>query len=176
MARREMTEHEKGPGQAIELAGRHRIEVHQEGDGHVVRLVIPDGSTPISIEVTSRGVVLKIDGPGIALQASGALSLSADRLSLRGRQGVEIASDGDLQLAVAGELHSHAAAHVVRAERGCVDVKASDDVRLSGERVMVNCDETVQRYYREPPALTPPEPAPKALSAAPEQTPANKPG
>jgi hypothetical protein len=164
------------PTTDLELAGRHRLLVEQTDEGHVVRLVTADGSTPIRIAVTSQGVALMLDGPKIALQASGALSLSAETLTLQGRSGVEIASGGDLTMAVAGDLHSHAYAHVVRAERGCVDVKASDDVRLSGERVMVNCDETVNRYFREPQILNQRGPTPEALPGAAPQTPANKPG
>jgi hypothetical protein len=48
---------------------------------------------------------------------------------------------------VAGDLTSRARAQVLRADAGSVDIKASDDVTLVGERVMVNCDETVDRHF-----------------------------
>jgi hypothetical protein len=150
---------------ALELAGDHRLLVARTDQGHCVRIVPPGGATAIVIDVTSQGITLRVDGPEIAIHASGALSLSADQLRLEGRRGVAIASGGDLEIAVAGDARSHARAHLVRAEAGTVAVKASDDVTLSGERVMVNCDETVDRYFREPSALdrrpsTPAIPAP----------------
>lgn len=116
-----------------------------------MRLVTPDGATPIVIEVTNGGVTLRIGAAQVAVEAAGDLSLSADRLALRGRRGVSVSSGGDLELVAAGDLQSRAEAHLLHAERGSVDVKASDDVKLAGERVMVNCDETVDRHFRPMP-------------------------
>jgi hypothetical protein len=159
---------------ALKLAGRNRLVITKTGAAHTLQLVTSDGATPICIEVTSRGIALRIDGPEVALHAAGRLSLSAQKLVLKGSRGIEIASGGDLKIAATGELRSDAGGHVVRAVRGSVDVKASDDVKLSGERVMVNCDETVDRYYREPAALAPREA--NALAAKTPQTGSNKPG
>lgn len=151
---------------ALDLAGRHRMWVDPVPDGHVVRFVTPEGAVPIAVVVTAAGITLKLDSPTVTLEASGTLNLSADRLLLGGRQGVEIASGGAMTLAAAGELSSVARAHAIRAEQGSVAVKASDDVKLSGERVMVNCDETIDRYYRQPTV-------PTALPSAPEPEPAS---
>jgi hypothetical protein len=134
----------------LELADRHRLLIDQTEGGNELRLISPDGSTPITLEISSRGVVLRIESPGIALHASGNLSLSAEHLTLHGRTALSLASGGDLHLDAAGDLHSSAQAQVLRAERGGVEVKATDDVKISGERVMVNCDETVDRYQRLP--------------------------
>jgi hypothetical protein len=134
----------------LELAARHRLQIDQTEEGNELRLISPDGSTPITLEITSRGVVLRIESTGIALHASGNLSLSAEHLTLQGRTALSLTSGGDLHLDAAGDLHSRAQAQVLRAEQGCVEVKASDDVKISGERVMVNCDETVDRYDGDP--------------------------
>jgi hypothetical protein len=96
--------------------------------------VTPAGSTPITIEVTARGVTLRVEAPEIALHASGDLSLSAETLKVEGRRVLTLASGGELAVA---------------AEGGSVSVEASDDVKLTSERVMVNCDETIDRYYRD---------------------------
>jgi hypothetical protein len=158
----------------LKLAGQHRLVVSKSAERHTLQLVTTSGSNPITIEVTSEGIALKIEGPDIALQASGALSLSAQKLRLEGRGGVEIASGGDLRVAAEGTLTNHAGAIVNRAVRGCIDVKASDDVKLSGERVMVNCDDTVNRYYREPSRLDQPAQAKAALPEASRQAKASK--
>ncbi|HVY37303.1 MAG TPA: hypothetical protein VHM31_05190 [Polyangia bacterium] len=139
------------PSQTLDLAGRHQLVVERSDRGDSLRLVSPDGATPIVIEVTSGGVTLRIGAPHVAIEAAGDLSIAADRLALRGRQEVSVSSGGDLQLVAAGDLESRAQGQLLRAERGSVDVKASDDVKLAGERVMVNCDETVDRYFRPPP-------------------------
>lgn len=139
-----------GP-ETLELTGRHRLLLERSNQGDSLRLVTPDGSTPIVIEVTSAGVTLRISAPNVALEAAGDLSIGADRLALRGRREVSVSSGGDLELTAAGDMQSRAEGHLLHAQRGSVDVKASDDVKLAGERVMVNCDETVDKYFRPPP-------------------------
>jgi hypothetical protein len=136
--------------EAVELAARHRLLIEHAPAGDSLRLVAPDGSVPITIAVTAEGVTLRIDAPRISLDTSGDLSISADRLTLQGRRELQVVSGSDLKLTAAHDLHTHAQAHIVRSERGSVDVKASDDVKLSGERVLINCDETVNRLYRPP--------------------------
>lgn len=158
----------------LKLAGQHRLVVSKSAERHTLQLVTTSGANPITIEVTNEGIALKIDGPDIALQASGTLSLSAQNLRLEGCGGVEIVSGGDLRIAAEGTLTNHAGALVNRADRGCIDVKASDDVKLSGERVMVNCDGTVNRYFREPPRLDQPAQVKVALPEASRQAKASK--
>lgn len=137
--------------QTVELTGRHRLLLERSEQGDSLRLVTPDGATPIVIEVSQSGVTLRIAAPNVALEAAGDLSIGADRLALRGRREVTVSSGGDLELVAAGDMQSRAEAHLLHAQGGSVDVKASDDVKLAGERVMVNCDETVDRYFRPPP-------------------------
>lgn len=137
--------------QTLELTGRHQLLIERSERGDSLRLVSPDGATPIVIEVSNGGVTLRIGAPNVAIEAAGDLSIAADRLALRGRREVSLSSGGDLELVAAGDLESRAQGQLLRAERGSVDVKASDDVKLAGERVMVNCDETVDRYFRPPP-------------------------
>ena len=139
------------PSETLELTGRHQLLLERSDRGDALRLVTPDGATPIVIEVTNAGVTLRIAAPNVALEAAGDLAIGADRLALRGRRGVSVSSGGDLELVAAGDLQSRAAAHLLHSQAGSVDVKASDDVKLVGERVMVNCDETVDRYFRPPP-------------------------
>jgi hypothetical protein len=134
----------------LELASKHRLEIEKIGGGEEIRLVAPDGAVPVTIEVTAEGVVLRLGSVNVALRAAKDLSISAEHLILEGRSGVEVASGRDLELDVGGDLRSTAQQQFIRAERGSVDVHASDDVKLAGERVLVNCDETVDRYYRKP--------------------------
>lgn len=134
--------------QVLDLSAQYRLLVDQTERGTALRLVSPNGTTPLVLEITDQGVVLRVDSPSIALHSSGDLSLSAEHLSLRGRSGLTLASGGDLQVEAEGDLTTRAQSQVVRAELGSVEIKASDDVKLVGERVLVNCDETVDEYHR----------------------------
>jgi len=136
--------------QEVQLAGRHRLIVRRTETGEAIQLLTPDGSAPLTIEITSAGVRVHLAAPSVALETQGDLTLSADRLTLHGRKGLALTSGGDLDLAAKGDLHSTAQAQVLRAEQGEVNIKASDDVRVTGERVMVNCDETID-YFRPKP-------------------------
>jgi hypothetical protein len=131
------------------MPGSNRLVVTRKRVADRLQLIAADSSAPITIEVTRQGIALKIDGPDVALHASGALSLSARRLVLAGSEAVEIAGGREVQIHTAGELRSEAGWQTLRASHGTIDVKASDDVKLSGERVMVNCDDTVNRYFRD---------------------------
>jgi len=144
-----LEEPEKGD-QEVQLAGRHRLIVRRTERGDAVQLLTPDGAAPLTIEITSAGVRIQLAAPSVALETQGDLTLSADHLTLHGRKGLALTSGGDLDLAAKGDLHSTAQAQVLRAEQGEVNIKASDDVRVSGERVMVNCDETID-YFRPKP-------------------------
>lgn len=76
-------------------------------DRSLVRLEGPQGIC-LAIEITEAGPVLRFEGPGLAFHAAGALTISADSVSIQAR-------------------------------RGDVRVTANDDVKLNGERVLLNC-------------------------------------
>jgi hypothetical protein len=136
----------------LQLAAAHRLVIAPiDKGGDALRLIAPDGSIPLIVNITSQGVELQISSLGISLHTSGDLIISADHLRLEGRNGLALASGSDLDLTAAHDLNSRAQAQMIAAEQGGVDVRASDDVKLSGERVMVNCDETVDKIYRAPP-------------------------
>jgi hypothetical protein len=133
---------------SIELAGRHRLILERGGECDTVKFVTPQGGVPLSIEVSPTGVTLKVADANVSLEAAGTLSISARNLVLKGREGLMLSSDGHLDVTAGGDMRSRAQAQIIRAERGPVDVKATDDVKLSGERVMINCDETVDVHFR----------------------------
>jgi hypothetical protein len=102
---------------ALELAGGHRLHLARQGEGSDrLRLETPGGAVALSIEVRDGGVTLALEGVDLTLRSSGRLALEAERLALVGRSGLDLVSS-----------------------RGDVRLRANDDVRLNGERVMVNC-------------------------------------
>jgi hypothetical protein len=122
----------------LDLPGRQRLLVEREPDASVLRIFGSDGRVTLSIEVTESGPVLCFEG-GLEVRASGALDFAAQRVAIRGREGVRIESGGDAHIRAEGDLHSEARVQNVRARLGNVNVKANDDVKLRGERIRLNC-------------------------------------
>lgn len=130
---------EGGPQTGLALAGQHRVELRRGDALDTLELIGRDGRVVLSIEVSERGPVLRFEGAGLAIKASGDLSLEAKRLSLHAEEALALSTGGDLQLTAAGDLHSVARVQTITAELGDVRVEANDDVRIDGERVLVNC-------------------------------------
>ena len=98
--------------------GHHLIVEGSQEDGPGPRSLIHlrgPGPVQLTIELTAAGPVLWFQGPALTLNAGGALVLSAESVSIHARQ--------DLQLSAGGEVR----------------VQANDDVKLNGERVLLNC-------------------------------------
>lgn len=127
-----MTANESG----LALAHGQRLAVET---GNVLRLFGADGQTTLTVLITPAGPVLQFSG-GLEIRTDGDLGLSGKRLALHGREGVAISTGGDMLLHADRDLHSMARIQNITAELGNVNVKANDDVRINGERVLVNCD------------------------------------
>lgn len=100
----------------------------------------PTGRLTLSLLMTPEGPVLRIAGVGVKVDVEGDLSFSADQVKLTGRERVDIVSGGEFHLDVAGRAFQNARSHEMISELGDIRLKANDDVRLEGERVMVNCE------------------------------------
>jgi hypothetical protein len=138
---RAVAETEPVPGY-IPLAGRHTLAIEKSPTGNTLQLRGKDGKVCISIEVTEKGAVLRFEGPSLSLQTTGELSIEADSLSITTRKNISLTTQGSLQLNAQGDLRSHARTQHIVSDYGNVNLKANDDVRLNGERVLVNCVET----------------------------------
>ncbi len=100
---------------ALALACGHQLILETgRNDRSLVHLRGPQG-IHLTIEVTEAGPVLRFDGPGLSFHTAGALAISAETVSIHGRQGLSLTAGGDVQ------------------------VTANDDVKLNGERVLLNC-------------------------------------
>lgn len=124
---------------AIELAGRHQVHIRRGEQLDTLELIGRDGKVVFAIEVSERGPVLRFEGPGLTLRAAGDLALEAETLSLRADKALSLRSGGDLHIHADGDLHSSARVQHIQAELGDVSIDANDDVRIDGERVLVNC-------------------------------------
>ncbi|HEY0137070.1 MAG TPA: hypothetical protein VGB85_23465 [Nannocystis sp.] len=134
-----MKEGDDRPEPQIELAGQHRVEIRRAPGSDTLELIGRDGRLVLAIEISERGPVLRFEGPALTLRASGELALEARHLTLRADESLALVSGGDLHLVAAGDLHSTARIQTITAELGDVKIEANDDVRIDGERVLVNC-------------------------------------
>jgi hypothetical protein len=123
----------------LQLAGSQELLVDHGQNHSRLRILGPDGAVRLAIEITAEGPVLRIEGTGVKLEVAGKLALEAETLALVGRRELALCTSGDLRITAQGDLHSTARIQNISAELGNVNVKANDDVKLNGERVMVNC-------------------------------------
>lgn len=135
-----MSDDESAPARTgLELVGQHRIELRRDPAVDTVELIGRDGKVVLAIEISEAGPVLRFEGAGLTLRAAGDLALQARRLTLHADESLALSTGGDLELAAAGDLRSTARVQTITAELGDVRVEANDDVRIDGERVLVNC-------------------------------------
>lgn len=142
-----MTSDESNPPN-VPLTGGRELRIERGEGQDVLHVLDPLGQSQITIEVTAAGTVVRASGPKLRLESAGELELSAKKLSLdaeqisvRARAGLDLHSESDARLSADGALETSGRSQLHRAELGSVRVQANDDVRLDGERVMVNCEE-----------------------------------
>lgn len=123
----------------LELIGGQRLQLERLPDANVLKVLGPGGAVKLTIYVTPSGPVLHIDGDGLEIRCSGALAIDAQHLILRGREGLELSTDGDAAVRCKRDLHVDARAQSFSAELGDVKICANDDVILNGERIRMNC-------------------------------------
>lgn len=133
-----------GPGRepersSVALVGDHTMRLIRDPGRDVLRVEGGDGRLRVSVAVTDAGVSIELDGAELMLRSSGTISLEAERLALRGREGLSLESGGDLDIRAEGVLASDARTQRIEARTGDVSVRANDDVRLDGERIKMNC-------------------------------------
>jgi hypothetical protein len=127
------------PADVIELAGGHNLALERRKGEDELKIFCRDGRVSLSVVLTDQGPLLRFAGSALAIQATGELSLEAEQLTLRGRSGLSLTSGGDIDLQTPGDLHSKARIQNITGTLGNVNIEANDDVRLDGERVLVNC-------------------------------------
>ena len=134
----EQDQETRGGGTSLALAGSRKLVVERGDGSDTVRIVEADGGVSLTLEITPAGPVLRFEG-NLALEASGDLGISGRRVAIHAREGLDLSSGADASIQVEGDLHSNARIQHITADLGNVNVRANDDVKLNGERVMVNC-------------------------------------
>lgn len=135
---REHSEPSTSALQTIPVEG-HTLTIERAPEGGaVLRLTNAGGDTPLTIELTSAGPVLRV-GTGLAIAVDGDLRFAAERVDIQARAGLELRSGGDVIVNAEGDNLSSAREHVLEARLGDVRLDANDDVKIAGERIRLNC-------------------------------------
>ena len=126
----------------LKLAGAHEILL-KHGDGtDELRICTANGEHPLlTVSVSADGIAVRVTGASVTIEATELLKLEAKKLVLSALRELVVESAGAASLTFAGDLAIQAQAQTLTATLGDVQVTANDDVRLNGERVMMNCDE-----------------------------------
>jgi hypothetical protein len=135
--------------QAVVLPSGRAIEVESGPDADVLRFRAPSGECVLTIHLTDAGPVVRVTAAALELSASKRLSLDCEEFHLRASGRAAIDVGGDLQERVGGSVHRATrgdaiteAQHVrVDARPGGIELRANDDVCVTGERVMLNSDD-----------------------------------
>jgi hypothetical protein len=128
----------EGGTATVELAGGQRLLIERTGDGDVLTLVAEGGEVALTVRVQPNGPVLCFKS-GLRLEAAGQLELAGEKVLIEGRDGVAIRSGGNARIDVKGDITLAARIQNITARLGNVNVKANDDVRMSAERIRLNC-------------------------------------
>lgn len=116
----------------------YRLTIERGERGSVIRLHDGGGGVPLRVELGPDGPVLVL-GAGLTIAVAGELAFDAQRVAIRGRDGVHLRSGGDTIIESEGDLVTRAREQVVEARLGDVRLKANDDVKIVGERIRLNC-------------------------------------
>jgi uncharacterized protein (DUF2345 family) len=143
---------EKPNNKSIILPGGRSLEIAEEAKA--LHIHGPQGEVEIEIELRDTGPIVRVRAAALQVETRGELSLSCERFEVRARDSIQLASqgdirvtsDGDLAASVRGDVDVRASGHAhwegkavrIRARRGEAQIEASDEVRIEGERVLLN--------------------------------------
>ncbi|MEO7329886.1 MAG: hypothetical protein ABI193_15010 [Minicystis sp.] len=135
-------------GQRI-TPGSGRILEAERAPGGEDRVTIraASGEVELSVLMTAQGPVLRFRAADLELASTKDVRVRCDNFKVEARGEISHESQGDLRqrtggnasVKVRGKLSTKAAVVSVEAKRGGVQIEASDDVEILGERIKLNC-------------------------------------
>lgn len=91
----------------------------------------PAGEVLLEVVLTPSGPLLRFHAAQVALDCPGSVQVRCGSF--------EIETAGDIVHRAGGALRAESDEISLQARRGDVDVRANDDINLTGERVRLNC-------------------------------------
>lgn len=132
----------------LQLASGRSLQWQALDDGtEHVRIHGVGGEVELHVALTEDGPRLRFKAADLALEADGKVQVDCEEFNVQARSAIVQHTDGDLEQRAAGNAVVVADGDVrmsgqtagVRAKRGDVRLKANDDVKLTGERILLNC-------------------------------------
>lgn len=126
-----MDEPDQPEDTSISLAGDRRLVLRREGGGEALTLLEQNGKVAVTVTITPEAVTLNLGGAKVEVAVEKSLAIAAESIALHGREGVTIETEG--------ALVTTARRQALSSTHGNVEVDANDDVKLNGERILLNC-------------------------------------
>lgn len=125
--------------QVIDLQGDQHLVLERFQQEDRLMITSANGKVSLTITITDAGPVLHLEGAGLMIKTDGDLAISAKSLAIHGREGIALTTGGDAHICAAGDLTTKARVQNITAELGNVNLQANDDVKIDGERILMNC-------------------------------------
>lgn len=122
----------------VELDHGRSLVIESEAGAEVLTLHSPSGEVEIEIVVTPEGPRLRLSAVELSLVAKQRVTIDCQDLELRCARDMSVEVGGDQREIVAGAAHHEAHTTTVEARRGDLTLRANDDARVEGERVLLN--------------------------------------
>jgi hypothetical protein len=133
------TKHETTAVQIFDLKGDQHLVIDQGPYEDRLMITSANGKVSLTITITDSGPVLHLEGAGLMIKTDGDLAINARSLAIHGRDGIALTTGGDAHICAAGDLTTKARIQNITAELGNVNLQANDDVKIDGERILMNC-------------------------------------
>lgn len=133
------TKNETTAIQVIDLQGDQHLVLEQSQQEDRLMITSANGKVSLTITITDAGPVLHLEGAGLMIKTDGDLAINAKSLAIHGRDGIALTTGGDAQICAVGDLTTKARIQNITAELGNVNLQANDDVKIDGERILMNC-------------------------------------
>lgn len=137
---------------SISLTGGRSLAIGDQAK--TLSIHSPQGEIEIEIELRDTGPIVRVRAAALQVETRGELALECERFKVRARDGIHLASQGDIRLAGTGDIKASARGDLdmrasgqahwegkgvrIRARKGEAQIEASDNVRVEGERVLLN--------------------------------------
>lgn len=119
------------PGEVARTPSGRTVRLEQVAAEDLLTVSSPDGDVEMEIRFTDSGPVLRFPSAALRLESEEDVEVACRDFRVRARGEVDLEAEG------AARLEGHAVE--VRSRRRDVRVRANDDVRIDGERVLLNC-------------------------------------
>lgn len=126
-----MAEPESPADSSISLTGDRRLVLRRSDGAEALTLLERDGKVAVTVTITAEGITLSLGGASVEIEVEKSLAIAAQSIALHGRDGVSISTEGTLA--------TTARTQAITSTHGNVEVDANDDVKLNGERILLNC-------------------------------------